>query len=769
MESITSFGSTVTVSVSLYELGGVVPSVTSIGSSASGTSTASVASFTPASNSIVIGNAETTSATFTNGGGYSLVGTCNSVYGCSEYATGVSSATTASFSIGTSHPWVEAAMALAPAAPTYYSYVWYATAASTGADTITATFSSVVTGSVSIHEIAGYSTAGTLSSTGSSSGGSTSASVGSFTPIANSFVVGNVESGSSSTTFTAGSGYALSGACNSVNGCGEYQTGVGSATTTPFTLSASTTWVDVAMSFAPLPSSTYYSYMWYATAASTGADTINAAFGATVAGSVSIFEVSGVTAAGLLSQTGSSSTSQSATAVTSMTPSAGSVVLGTAETTSTTYTAGSGYTLSGACSSVTGCGEYQTGVGSATTVPMSISPSAPWVEVALAFAPTVTTYYSYIWYATAASTGADTITAAFGTTVTGSVSIYELNCFTTSGVLSSTGSSSTGSTTSAVASFTPATDSFTVGNTEGASGSTTYTATAGFTLVATCNSVGGCSEYNVGGGGSATTVPLTLGSSTPWVESALSFSTPFNPQSGIQVGGYPTMGVPSGAQVAWEVTFTNVNPQHMAITIWPQTELSIGSEEYNGKDTSYTQDHYYIIDGLNTGSASVSAYTSTTGQFLTLAYGVQTTLFFASTAALGTTTQAFGTGILEPFEAYFALTGIFNDGTLFGETIPYPYGIVTQANAHTTPTAGAAAATVTVSCTSPCHFNANAKATVLWINSAGQTKSLTNFTMSATGNVPAGVTFQVPTAAAGYYTIEVTDYVNSVFMTFQHT
>jgi len=76
---------------------------------------------------------------------------------------------------------------------------------------------------------------------------------------------------------------------------------------------------------------------------------------------------------------------------------------------------------------------------------------------------------------------------------------------------------------------------------------------------------------------------------------------------------------------------------------------------------------------------------------------------------------------------------------------------------------------VTVSCTSPCHFTANAKAMVGWINAAGQLTQLATFTVSGSGNVPSGVTFQVPTAAAGYYTIEVTDYTNSVFMTFQHT
>jgi len=656
---------------------------------------------------------------------------------------------------------------------TYESAIWYATASSSGADTITATFGAVVAGSVSIYELAGYSTAGVLSSSGSSTGGSTAASVGSFTPSSNSFVLGNVETGSTSTKYTVGTGYTTvasgSGGCDASHasqGCNEYQTGLGSATTTPFTLSASTPWAEVAMSFAPLAPNTYYSYIWYATAASSGADTISASFGSTVAGSVSIYEISGVTSAGLLTQTGSSTTSQSATAVTSMTPGAGSMVVGNAESTSTTYTAGSGYTLSGSCSTVLGCGEYQTGVGSATTVPLSISPSAPWVEVAVAFAPVVTTYYSYIWYATAATSGADTVTTAFSSTAAASVSIYEITGFTTSGVLSSTGSSSSGSTTAAVASFSPASDSFTVGNTEAGS-ATTYTATSGYTLVGTCNSVGGCSEYNVGGGGSANTVPITLGASTPWVEVALSFSTPFNPQSGIQVGGYPTMGVPSGASLAWEVTFTNVDSLHRSVTLWPQTELAIGSAEYDGFDTDYTQAHYYIISSLNAGSTTVNAY-STSG-LITLAYNVPTTLYFAATTALGSTTQAFGTNVLTPFEAYFALTGMFSDGTLYGETIPYPYGIITEANAYTTPTAGATGNTVTVSCTSPCHFTANAKAMVGWINAAGQLTQLATFTVSGSGNVPSGVTFQVPTAAAGYYTIEVTDYTNSVFMTFQHT
>ena len=39
--------------------------------------------------------------------------------------------------------------------------------------------------------------------------------------------------------------------------------------------------------------------------------------------------------------------------------------------------------------------------------------------------------------------------------------------------------------------------------------------------------------------------------------------------------------------------------------------MAIGSAEYDGFDTDYTQAHFYIIDGLNAGSTTVTAYTET--------------------------------------------------------------------------------------------------------------------------------------------------------------
>ena len=250
----------------------------------------------------------------------------------------------------------------------------------------------------------------------------------------------------------------------------------------------------------------------------------------------------------------------------------------------------------------------------------------------------------------------------------------------------------------------------------------------------------------------------------------MSFSTPFNPQSGIQVGGYPTMGVPSGASLVWEVTFTNVDPQHRALTIWPQTVLAVGLTGFDGYDIDYIQEHYYIIDSLNPGSTTVNGYTSTTGQFVDPRLRRPDHAITSPPRRLwARRPQAFGTEVLTPFEAYFALTGTFSDGTLYGETIPYPYGDnhpgerLHHADGRLDERHGDGELHLAV----PLHDSATAM--VGWINSAGQLTQLTTFTTTAGGNIPSGVTFQVPTATAGYYTIEVTDYVNTIFMTFQHT
>jgi len=765
-DTITAtFPISVTGSLSIYELYGVstaTPTASTGGSSAGSTSIA-VTSFTPGSNSIVIGNAETAASTsaFTAGTGYSLSGTCTAVYGCGESQTGVGSATTVPLSILLSSPWVEVAISFAPSANTYNSYIWYATAIGGGADTITATFASSVAGSISIYELTGVSTAGPSTSTGTSPTGTTTSSVSSFTPASNSIVIGVSESGSGSSTFTAGTGYALSGACNSVYGCGESQAGVGSATTVPFTLSASTPWVESAISFAPATAVTYYSYMWYATAVSSGADTVTASFTSSVAGSVSIYEFSSLTTTGVMSSTGSSSTSQSSSSVTSFTPATSSVVVGNTEAASTTFTAGSGFTLGGTCASVNGCGEYQAGLGSATTVPMSFSSSGAWVEAAVAFAPMTTTYYSYVWYAPAGSTGADTVSAAFSQSVTGSVYIYELTSVWTTGLVTSTGSSPAGSGAASVSSLTPGGSSIVIGNVE--TTSTTFSAGSGYTLAGTCSSVYGCSEYQTLVG-SATTVPAGLNPSVPWVEAAIAFPGAPVVQSGQQVGGYPAMALPYMKYLAWQVQFTNQDARGRGVTLWPKSLAGI--ESLIQETVEITP--YFIVDGVSLDGTTLIAYNSTE-DYVSIPYKATVTVDFGSMTPRSATPDRFDTSNeIAPFTGFFALEGIYSDNTLFGLTVPYPAGMVTQANAQESPGAGGNAVSVSVTCNNPCNFNANSKAYVGWMDSHGKLTTLKTFTMDGSGNIPSGVTFAVPTATIGFYTIIVSDYVNTYFMTFQH-
>jgi hypothetical protein len=55
------------------------------------------------------------------------------------------------------------------------------------------------------------------------------------------------------------------------------------------------------------------------------------------------------------------------------------------------------------------------------------------------------------------------------------------------------------------------------------------------------------------------------------------------------------------------------------------------------------------------------------------------------------------------------------------------------------------------------------------MDSNGVITTVKTFTIDGSGNIPSGITFTVPTAPVGFYTIIVSDYTNSVFMTFQHT
>ena len=141
-------------------------------------------------------------------------------------------------------------------------------------------------------------------------------------------------------------------------------------------------------------------------------------------------------------------------------------------------------------------------------------------------------------------------------------------------------------------------------------------------------------------------------------------------------------------------------------------------------------------------------------------------MYFGARTPLGADVNSLEEEFQSLFMAFFSLTGQFSDGTLYGQTIPYPVGIVTGAVASTSITTGGTGASVTVTGDG---FNRNARAFIGWIDSTGTITSLKKFTTDGSGNIPAGTTFQVPSGSAGFYTIIVSDYSNSVFRTFQHT
>src|SRR2546428_1722387 len=266
--------------------------------------------------------------------------------------------------------------------------------------------------------------------------------------------------------------------------------------------------------------------------------------------------------------------------------------------------------------------------------------------------------------------------------------------YTTAGLLTSYGSSAAGSTTASVTSFTPSANSIVIANVETPSSSISYAAGAGYNLVSNfnCNPSAGCGEYRVGLG-YTTTALMTLSSSIPWVESAISFASGATYQSGLSQGGYPTTGLPNDVSIVFQETFTNQDPQGRSVTLWPQSALAViavncqGGEDEGacgGEEGVSNMHPYFIIDGINGGVNGIVAYNSTKN-FITLPPGVKTTLYFGARRPLGSQPTSIEEDLQSLFMAYFALTGQYGDSTLYGQTIPYPVGIVTPPVPPTSP------------------------------------------------------------------------------------
>ncbi|HLQ03362.1 MAG TPA: hypothetical protein VK114_01080 [Nitrososphaerales archaeon] len=295
----------------------------------------------------------------------------------------------------------------------------------------------------------------------------------------------------------------------------------------------------------------------------------------------------------------------------------------------------------------------------------------------------------------------------------------------------------------------------------------------------------GCSEYQQGVS-SANTAPLTINTAATWVESAIAFSPgAANTQTGALVNGYPAVAIPAcfddedhntcgtGQPIAFRIAFTNRDPQGRTVTLWPGSAMSVGTVTSAGDDAAHTSP-FYIVDGLNSATypSGVIAYNSTQN-FVQLPPDVPTTLYFASTLQLGTTVNVVNSQSGVPYAALFTLTGQFSDNTLYGQTIPFPAGIVTASTATFSATSGGNGATITIT-TPLCAtksincFLPSRMAMVGWIDSTNKIVVLKTFTTDSTGNI-ASVTFNIPTASAGWYTVALTDYVNTYFITFNHT
>ena len=219
-----------------------------------------------------------------------------------------------------------------------------------------------------------------------------------------------------------------------------------------------------------------------------------------------------------------------------------------------------------------------------------------------------------------------------------------------------------------------------------------------------------------------------------------------------------------GVNVIFSATFTDMDPQGRGLTLWPGSSVAVISGVTGGQSATSTL-NLYIVDGVNNVNypTGVVAY-NTTKPMIHLAYRVPTTVYFGATAPWGSSMNSIAI-LPTPFHALFEFTGQYDDKTLYGQTIPFPDGVGTTSIASLSAYSGATGAVITVSGS---NFAVSTKSIIGWIDSTGKVTTVKTFTTSAGGAI-SGITFQVPSGSAGYYTVFVTDFMNSSFLTFQHT
>ena len=240
-----------------------------------------------------------------------------------------------------------------------------------------------------------------------------------------------------------------------------------------------------------------------------------------------------------------------------------------------------------------------------------------------------------------------------------------------------------------------------------------------------------------------------------------------NMQSGNSVGGYPSQSIPSdhsnsSLKIAFKITFTNRDPSGRTVTLWPGSTVTLFSLTAGGDDAEVTP--FYLIDGVNTQVNGVVTYNSTK-PYATIPVDSQQMLYFGSRNPLSNTGTNVDSNGLTPFTALFTLTGVYSDSTLFGQTIPFPAGTVTDSTASLSATSGNSGASITVTAGNN-EFIAGTRGYIGWIDSTGAVAVVKTFTTTGLGGI--STIFTVPTAPADYYTVIVSDYVNSVYFTFRH-
>lgn len=343
---------------------------------------------------------------------------------------------------------------------TCYTYIWYTTASRSGSDTVTFTLSppNPVSATLCIYEIKNASTSGILTSTGT--GSSNTPAVLSFTPASNSVVIGIAAAniGGGGQPWTAGTGYLIPGTCSLSGACGEFQVGISSSTTVPMSFGGGL-------------------QPWLAAAISLGSIASNPS------PPESVVQVALATCVSTLCPISfSSSVSSGDLIVASIGIDAGSAATGISDSL--------GNLFSSATSTSQACGHQHC--------------------------------YSYIWTATAQSSGADTVTITLGGKPTGAtLGIYEITNGALSGLQTSTGTGN--SNNPVVTTLTPTSSSIVVGiaaaNLGG--GGAAWTQGTDYVLPGSCAATTACGEFELGVS-SATTVPITFGGGPqPWTEAAI--------------------------------------------------------------------------------------------------------------------------------------------------------------------------------------------------------------------------------------------------------